>query len=225
MGNCFITRRGGGSGKLFAAIGVTYPVGSAVTCTNGTKTLTAKTTSGQWVFAIPQAGTWTVTATDGTNTKSQSVEITSEGQSVNVTLSYRLNLYTNGVENVAWTTKSGLSNVVHVSKESTRLKFYTSENITGDEAAAYTPAIDLSSYNEVHVIGTYDSASGITIEVLNSSDSVVATTSVSKTSNDLTAVLDVSGITETDVYVRIRVACSYPGGAVILATVTEVYAE
>ena len=97
MGSCFITRRGGGSGKLFAAIGVTYPAGSAVTCTNGTKTLTAKTTSGQWVFAIPQAGTWTVTATLGTSTKSQSVEITSEGQSVSVTLSYELILFDGGV--------------------------------------------------------------------------------------------------------------------------------
>lgn len=93
---------GGGSGKLFAAIGVTYPAGSTLTCTNGTKTLTAKTTSGQWVFAIPEAGTWTVTATDGTNTKSQSVEITAEGQSVSVTLSYALILYDNGTQNVAW---------------------------------------------------------------------------------------------------------------------------
>ena len=61
--------------KLFAAIGVTYPAGSTLTCTNGTKTLTAKNTSGQWVFAIPEAGTWTVTATQGPNTKSQSVSI------------------------------------------------------------------------------------------------------------------------------------------------------
>lgn len=90
---------GGGSGKLFAAIGVTYPAGSTLTCTNGTKTLTAKTTSGQWVFAIPEAGTWTVTATDGTSTKSQSVSITYEGQIESVTLSFSLNLLRGGVEN------------------------------------------------------------------------------------------------------------------------------
>lgn len=89
----------GGGTKLFAAIGVTYPAGSTVTCTNGTKTLTAKTTSGQWVFAIPEAGTWTVTATDGTGTKSQSVSITTEGQLESVTLSFRLYLLRDGVEN------------------------------------------------------------------------------------------------------------------------------
>jgi hypothetical protein len=89
----------GGGTKLFAALGVTYPAGSTVTCTNGSKTLTAKTTSGQWVFAIPEVGTWTVTSTDGTNTKSQSVSITSEGQLETVTLSYRLYLIKNGVVN------------------------------------------------------------------------------------------------------------------------------
>lgn len=78
-----------GGTKLFAAIGVTYPEGSTLTCTDGTKTLKAKTTTGQWVFSIPYAGTWTVTATDGTNTKSESVEITAEGQFESVVLSYR----------------------------------------------------------------------------------------------------------------------------------------
>lgn len=89
MKGAIMTSGGGGIGKLFAAIGVTYPAGSTVTCTNGTKTLTAKTTTGQWLFVIPETGTWTVTSTDGTNSKSQSVEITTEGQVESVTLSYR----------------------------------------------------------------------------------------------------------------------------------------
>ena len=95
MGEAFITRRGGGT--PYAAIGVTYPSGSVCTCTNGTLTLTAKDTTGKAIFVIPSAGTWTVTATDGTNTKSQSVEITTEGQSVSVTLSYELILFDSGV--------------------------------------------------------------------------------------------------------------------------------
>ena len=89
----------GGGTKLFAAIGVTYPSGSTLTCTNGTKTLTAKTTSGQWVFAIPEAGTWTVTSTanDGSgNSKSQSVSITTEGQSESVELSYDYYIFKSG---------------------------------------------------------------------------------------------------------------------------------
>lgn len=93
---------GGGTGKLFAAIGVTYPAGSTCTCTNGTKTFTAKNTTGQWVFAIPEAGTWTVTSTDGTSSKSQSVSITSEGQWESVTLNYRYYLFDNGAI-VPWT--------------------------------------------------------------------------------------------------------------------------
>lgn len=96
MGNCFITRRGGGTSKAYAVIGVTYPAGSTCTCTDGAKTLTLKNTSGQGIFIIPYAATWTVTATDGTNTNSKSVEITSEGQSVSVELSYALVLFDGG---------------------------------------------------------------------------------------------------------------------------------
>ncbi len=100
----------GGGTKLFAAIGVTYPAGSTLTCTNGTKTLTAKNTSGQWVFAIPETGTWTVTATQGTSTKSQSVSITKEGQFESVTLSYSLVLYNNGVSAVPFIGKKSPNN-------------------------------------------------------------------------------------------------------------------
>lgn len=95
------------SSKLFAAIGVTYPAGSTVTCTNGTKTLTAKTTSGQWVFAIPEAGTWTVTATKGTSSKSQSVSITTEGQWESVELKYRTYIYEQGVTEIVFASSAG----------------------------------------------------------------------------------------------------------------------
>lgn len=91
----------GGGTKLFAAIGVTYPAGSTLTCTNGTKTLKAKTTTGQWVFAIPEAGTWTVTATDGTHSKSQDVSITGEAQFESVELSYAVLYYENGTEHIS----------------------------------------------------------------------------------------------------------------------------
>lgn len=83
--------------KLFAAIGVSYPAGSTLTCTKGTKTLKAENTSGQWVFAVPEAGTWTVTATDGTNSKSRSVSITKEGQLESVELTYELVLFDSSV--------------------------------------------------------------------------------------------------------------------------------
>lgn len=78
-----------------AAINITYPAGS--TCkavhTDGTE-LTAPDTSGTWSCIVPSAGTWTVMCYDGasyessTNKTSAEVEITSEGQSVSVELSY-----------------------------------------------------------------------------------------------------------------------------------------
>lgn len=82
-----------GGAKAFAVIGAAYPAGSVCTCTNGSKTLNLKDTGGQGFFLIPYAGTWTVTCTDGVNTKAKSVEITSEGQNVSVELSYELVIF------------------------------------------------------------------------------------------------------------------------------------
>lgn len=80
---------GGGNGK-FAAIGVTYPQGSICTCTDGVKTFKAKDTSGSFLFGVPYASTWTITATDGTETASVEIEITAQWQVVSVEISYRL---------------------------------------------------------------------------------------------------------------------------------------
>ena len=88
--------------KLFAAISVDYPEGSQLTCSDGKRTFSAENSSGQWVFAIPRPGTWTVTATNGTDTKSQSVSITTEGQFESVQLSYALVLF-NGEDNTELT--------------------------------------------------------------------------------------------------------------------------
>ena len=79
---------GGGGGKLFAIIAVTYPSGSVCTCTNGTKTLKAKDTSGTALFNIPSAGTWIVSCTDGSETASDTVSITTAGQVKSIELSY-----------------------------------------------------------------------------------------------------------------------------------------
>lgn len=89
--------------RPFAFISVSYPAGSVCTCTMGNKVLKAKNTGGSWVFAVPKAGTWTVTAADGTDTASKDVSITSEGQNPNVVLSYELVLFDNGVDNTPLT--------------------------------------------------------------------------------------------------------------------------
>jgi hypothetical protein len=117
---------GGGSGKLFAAIGVTYPAGSTLTCASKQtgKVLTAKPESDsdtQWVFAIPEAGTWTVTATDKadiTKTKSAEFEIVKEGQFESVELSYALVIIENGtpVQGYAWANPDAQAPVYKVLK-------------------------------------------------------------------------------------------------------------
>ena len=91
-----IGRTNVGGGSAFAVIDVRYPVGATCTCSNGTRTLKAKNTSGHFLFTIPKTGVWTVTATDGSKTKSATVEITAEGQSESVTLIYELVLFDNG---------------------------------------------------------------------------------------------------------------------------------
>ena len=99
------TNAGGVGGKPFAVIGVTYPSGSTCTCTKGAKTLTAKDTSGRWIFYIPSAGTWMVTAVSGDKSASKAVEITAEGQTQSVVLSYDYVIYSETEE--AW--KNGYS--------------------------------------------------------------------------------------------------------------------
>lgn len=90
MGDAIITRRGGGITKAYALIHVTYPTGSTCTCTKGTRTLSAKDTSGEYLFLIPESGTWTVSCTDGTETNSQNVVIDHQYQAENIVLSYSI---------------------------------------------------------------------------------------------------------------------------------------
>jgi hypothetical protein len=78
-----------GSGRITAIIAVTYPEGSVCTATDGTKTLRAKDTSGTALFNVTP-GEWTVTATDGVETATETVTITEAGQVEKVTLHYVL---------------------------------------------------------------------------------------------------------------------------------------
>ena len=76
-----------GGEKIRSIIAVIYPAGSICTCSDGTKTLNAKYTSGKALFNV-KAGTYTVSCTDGSRTTSKTVSITTEGQVESVTLSY-----------------------------------------------------------------------------------------------------------------------------------------
>ena len=142
---------GAGTGA-FAAIAVTYPAGSTVTVTDGKITYTAPNTNGSALFIIPYAATWIVTATDGTNTKSESVEITSEGQSVSVAISYTLELFVAGKGAlVPFTTvvqKNGVANI-----EFTTDKISITRNNTNYAGCFLrsTDIIDLKPYEVLRV--------------------------------------------------------------------------
>ena len=89
---------GGGGSKVVASIVVTYPAGSTLTCTLGSKVLTAKDTSGKWVFGLPSTGNWVIKATSGSKSKSKTVSITAEGQVKNVTLMFEAILWEAGAD-------------------------------------------------------------------------------------------------------------------------------
>lgn len=71
-----------------ATISVTYPAGSTCTCSCDGTTYTAPNTSGSYAFKVHKIGTWTIKATDGDESESATVTITSDGQSESVELSF-----------------------------------------------------------------------------------------------------------------------------------------
>lgn len=133
----------GGAGKVYAVIGVTYPSGSTVTCTNGSKTLKAKDTSGKAIFVIPSAGTWTVKAVKGSQSKSVAVKITAEGQVKTVELTYQLYIFRSGSGLTSGYSVNGGGNV---SKDS----ISWSGNSDGGGISMYIkPAVALKNYTKL----------------------------------------------------------------------------
>lgn len=86
-----------GYSSIGSYINVKYPSGSTCSCTNGTVTIPCVNTSGATSFAIPSAGSWTVSCTDGTDTASNSITVAAS-TIYSVDLSYDLRLYMNGDE-------------------------------------------------------------------------------------------------------------------------------
>lgn len=85
------------SSVFSATMNITYPAGSTCTATNGVTTITAPNTSGTWACIVPNAGDWTITITNGYATRSKNVSITTNGQSVSVSLGYTEYVIKNGV--------------------------------------------------------------------------------------------------------------------------------
>ncbi len=163
MSEAFILRRAGGRAlsESFAAIAVNYPAGSICTCTNGSKLLKAKDTSGSYLFMIPEAGAWTVSATEGTEIASKTIQITKKYQSEQVNLDFIFYLLNGGDEKISitggWQTRamaaSGTSSISSRAPTITK----TDESINVKWAANSSGVfevlndIDLSAFGLLHV--------------------------------------------------------------------------
>ena len=135
---------GGGGSKVVASIVVTYPAGSTLTCTLGSKVLTAKDTSGKWVFGLPSTGNWVVKAVKGSKSKSATVNITAEGQVKTVELTYQLDIFKSG---------SGLTSGYSVAGSGgnvSNANISWSGNSDGGGISMYIkPAVSLNNYTKL----------------------------------------------------------------------------
>lgn len=159
---------------VYAVISVTYPSGSTCTCTNGSKTLRAKDTSGKALFVIPSAGTWTVKAVKGSQSASKAVSITAEGQVATVTLAYELVLFDglNGGDNTdvtgGWKLSDTYGSDLNVTAESITVSNGGGEDYGswyGGTARATTKnTIDFSSYSIAEIeVATADANAEILV--------------------------------------------------------------
>ena len=178
---------------LFAAtINITYPSGSTCTCSDGTTTLSAPDTSGTWACIVPNAGTWTVTSTSGTETDSKAVTITTDGQSTSVELSYALFLFKPNAPSdiIAGEWEMPANSAVTAEAELT-VKSVNNFNSNRIISAHTKGQIDLTEYSTLQATCKASGGSDTKLEVYSGS-SVVASTAIG---TDLTTVtVDISAL-------------------------------
>lgn len=145
------------SGAFSARINVVYPAGSTCTISNGSETYTAPSTTGYWECYVYSAGTWTVTATNGPQSASQSVSITASGQTAGVTLTYDYKIFNAGGAadySGGWTIPESYGSKV----ESDGIKLYTVSSWQGCQVFTSVP-FDVTKYSKLNInVGAYNSA-------------------------------------------------------------------
>lgn len=175
-----------------ATINITYPAGSTCTCSDGTTTLSAPDTSGTWACIVPNAGTWTVTSTSGTETDSKAVTITTDGQSTSVELSYALFLFKPNAPSDIIAGEWEMPGNSAVTAEA-ELTVKSVNNFNGNRAisARTKGQIDLTEYSTLQATCKASGGSDTKLEVYSGS-SVVASAAIGA---DLTTVtVDISAL-------------------------------
>jgi hypothetical protein len=173
-----------------ATIDITYPAGSTCTCSDGTTTLSAPDTSGTWACIVPNAGTWTATATDGDKSKSADVVITTDGQTESVTLLYITYLFKDGETYDSLT--GGWQGTVNAEKQALQLIVQA-----GKTQNVHTKSkVDMTDYSTISV-KTDANVHNVSLYLIIE-DSIVASKPVAKaelnTASDEVS-LDISNIT------------------------------
>ena len=200
MAEGFKTRRGGGTSKQpFGVLTANFPSGT-VTVSNGSISFTA--TSSPALFTIPEAGTWTATAVDGSKRASKSVTVSTQGEVVSVTLVYEVDLYNAGDECTSVTGGWSLA----MTGVSWAEKLATSIYLNNDDSQycyIYTgKAINMANYSVLNV-GVSDAWAGnyghMYIDVGDGAARMESTSTGSRTYT-----LDVSAVTSGVVKVGVQ---------------------
>jgi hypothetical protein len=175
-----------------ATINITYPAGSTCTCSDGTTTISAPDTSGTWACIVPNAGTWTVTSTSGTETDSKAVTITTDGQSTSVELSYALFLFKpNAPSDIIAGEWEMPGNSTVAAEAELVVKSVNNYNNNGLISARTKGQIDLTEYSTLQATCKASGGSNTKLEVYSGS-SVVASAAIG--TNLTTVTVDISAL-------------------------------
>ena len=206
------THSGGGEASpINSYINVTYPSGFTCTCSSGSTTLTTNNTSGMVSFSIPSAGSWTVSATDGSAVDSKTVTVAADNI-YNVSLSVKTYILENGTLNSSYTINYG----PYAAYYGTQLDSEGIHTVNQESAANtfyFTPANDVTDYSKLcarvnigTAYGNYLYRIGLSPENVSFADaqSIATATSSSKwlsfveqgntNNNYITIETDISGI-------------------------------
>nr|DAE23871.1 MAG TPA: hypothetical protein [Siphoviridae sp. ct9lR64] len=135
-----------------ATITVTYPANSTCTCSDGTTTLTDTNTGATEktvIFTVPNIGNWVISCMNGTESTSETVSITVDGQTVTVKLTYfDGTIYDVGTVNVEMEMISSPENNYSVTYNASSLTF----KYAGNKAAGFLSAkVDVTGYSTLKV--------------------------------------------------------------------------
>ena len=135
-----------------ATIAVTYPANSTCTCSDGTTTFTdsnTEETEKTVIFTVPNTGNWVISCTDGTESTSETVSITVDGQTAAVKLTYfDGTIYDAGTINVEMEMISSPASEYSVTYNASSLTF----KYGGGQAAGFLSAkVDVTDYSTLKV--------------------------------------------------------------------------